>query len=1036
MINSLSSFSFKILSVLIFCFSFSTTLHANQDLLPPEQAFVLTAWIDNDRVIAKFDIADKYYLYRDSFSFTLDTDGVEFGTPTATEGKLINDEFFGEVEVYRHTAQVTLPIIYNGLIKPSEIIIKTSMQGCADIGVCYPPLYQKLTMKTDSSAVVSPVVYQFKPEPKKNSIATDSLQSMDDILAQLTNTLNGQNASKAVEAVKEKVTPIIEPIKSALQSEPKPEKTLDSINPLGLLQSFGDSLGLTADAGIPSPDKAFQLSATLDENFIIQTNIDIYPTTYLYKDKIKVDIVDGNGHEISAISLPKGYPKHDEFFGDIVVFLDQVKTSIPVISGVNATSQYVIRYGYQGCVEDKICYPPINKYLLVDLDTKIITISDEQPEIKQALLATPAVENTSSIDPMALLQSFGDVLGGLTGEVEIPAPDDAFKLSATIDNNNIVHTHIEIYANTYLYKDKIDIKLIDGNGHETGAVALPEGDRKTDEFFGDIVAYYDKLKISIPIITELNASSQLVISYGYQGCVEDKICYPPTTKYLLIDLNEKTVSISDTQPKINNIVSTSASSVETINAAYAPDQQNYAKTSQSVNLSTPSSSTIDNDETEQGRFASIIASGNLVIIIGSFFLAGLLLTFTPCVFPMIPIISGIIAGQGDNITTKKAFILSLVYVLAMASTYAVAGFVVGRFGAEYNIQAWMQDPVILSVFAGIFVLLSLSMFGFYDIQMPGFIQDRLTKFSNKQEGGNLFGVGIMGSLSALIVGPCITAPLVGALLFISQTGDPSLGALALFALGLGMGLPLLIIGTSAGKFLPRAGTWMDTVKAVFGVSLLAVAIWMLDRFLASEITMSLVALLLILSGVYITSSPIKDAISGWSRIGRGIGFILTLYGSLYLIGMAAGGKDLIQPLKGIIKVSGGGSSATAVASHVEFEQIKGIQGLKEALARNKGNIVMLDFYADWCISCKEMEKYVFTNPKVLAVLKDVKPLQADVTPNDSLDKKLMSSINIYGPPAILFFNKNGIEVPNTRVVGEMSAEEFTAHVTKVLAKIN
>ncbi len=861
------------LSILSFLFFISFNLHAQveDELLAPEKAFALKAWIENDQVIAEFDIADKYYLYRDSFSFTLDTEGVEFGAPTASEGKIKNDEFFGEVEVYRHQAKVTLPLIYTGLLKPTEIVIKTSMQGCADAGVCYPPLYQSLTMNTASNAVVLPVAYQYKPDPKKNNIATESLKSLDNILAQLTNNLNKDSVGNAINNVKKTVAPLVEPI----------------IKP-----------------------------------------------------------------------------------------------------------------------------------------------------IKAAINKAPIKKQESSIDPLALLQSFGNDLG-LTDEEEIPSPDKAFNFTATLDQNNIIQTSIDIYPTTYLYKDKVKIKLIDGTGHETGAVTLPKGDQKTDEFFGDIVVYHDQVKTSIPLITEVNASSQLVVSYGYQGCVEDKICYPPITKFLLIDLNDRSISVSDEQPTINSSTSNTASSVETIKAAYPADQQNYASVDNKVKpaVTKITKNPPADDQTEQGQFTNIIADGNLFIIIGSFFLAGLLLTFTPCVFPMIPILSGIIAGQGDNITTKKAFVLSLVYVLAMASTYAIAGFIVGTFGAEYNIQAWMQDPVILSIFAGIFVLLSLSMFGFYDIQMPSFIQNKLTEISNKQKGGNLVGVGIMGSLSALIVGPCITAPLTGALIFISQSGDPELGALALFALGMGMGLPLLIIGTSAGKFLPKAGTWMDTVKAVFGVSLLAVAIWMLDRFLASEITMSLVALLLIISGIYITSGPIKENITGWGRIGRGIGFILTLYGSLYVIGMAAGGKDLIQPLKGIIKVTSGSSTGPAVATHVVFQQIKGQQGLKDALTQHKGKVVMLDFYADWCISCKEMEKYAFTHPKVLAALKDVATLQTDVTPNDSVDRKFMTSLNIYGPPAILFYDKNGIEIPNTRVVGEMKGEEFAAHILKVLSKI-
>lgn len=845
----------KAFTFILLFFTLSLSAKAQEDLLPPEQAFALKAWIENDQVIAQYKIAEDYYLYRDSISFTVDTENVEFGVPTASEGKIKNDEFFGKVEIYRKKALITLPLNY-AQTKPKTIVIKTSSQGCADIGVCYPPLYQTLTMDTDSSSIVKPVAYQYSPEPQ--NVASQGILSMNNMLSQLSNVVTADNISNTVDKVKDKVAPALEPIKEALSETTSSSSDDSGMDPLGLLQSLGSDLGL------------------------------------------------------------------------------------------------------------------------VDED-------------------------------------------------EIPAPDDAFRLTATIDSNNIVQTSIEIHRSTYLYKDKVKVKIIDGLGHITGAMSLPKGDQKHDEFFGDIVVYHDQVKSSIPVITEPGASAQLVISYGYQGCVEDKICYPPITKYLLVDVNAKTVSISDQKPTISSAKATSFSDIKRINATN-PEAQTQA--SNPAPSATQSTSQAEPAESEQDRFAQIIANDSIFIILGSFFIAGLLLTFTPCVFPMIPILSGIIAGQGDNITTKKAFTLSLVYVLAMASTYAIAGAIVGRFGAEYNIQAWFQDPVILSVFAGIFVLLALSMFGFYDIQMPSFIQSRLTEFSNKQAGGNLIGVGIMGLLSALIVGPCITAPLVGALIFISQTQDWQLGGLALFALGIGMGTPLLLIGTSAGKFLPRAGTWMDSVKAVFGVSLLAVAIWMLSRILSSEVVMGLVAALLIIYGNYIYSN---DNNSGWSRIGKGIGFILMFYGALYLVGIAAGGKDVVQPLKGIISVSGG-SSASAEPSHISFQRIKGIDGLNQALQQNKGKIVMLDFYADWCISCIEMEKYAFTHPDVLKALKGVTTLQTDVTPNDSTDTKFMSSIGIYGPPAILFYDRNGIEIPKTRVVGEMSGEEFAAHIITVLNK--
>ncbi len=797
-----------------------TLIFAQQDeLLPPEQAFKLLAHIEGDQVIAEYQIAPGYYMYRDAFKFDIESEGVIFDEPHVPDGKIKKDEFFGNVEIYRNQVTISLPLIYKNTIKPASILIKTAGQGCADIGVCYPPLYQSLTLNPSSSAFVSPDAYQF------NAIKTAS-NAVDKGVNQLQSMLNQATSSMS----------------SLIDSQASTENTSQDDkknNTLSLLQSLGDSIGLEDDDEIPDPDTAFQLSATLDKNNIVQTKILIYNHTYLYKNKVNAELVDGSGHTLGAISLPKGDEKNDEFFGLMEVYHDVLKVSIPVISASTASDQYSLVIKYQGCVEDKICYPPISKYLKVDTIAGTVDISDEPPTIKK----------TSS-------------------EVVSDAK------TATGDSAN---------------------------------------------------------------------------------------------------------------------------------------------------------------QSEQDRFAGIIANESLLIIIGSFFLAGVLLTFTPCVFPMIPILSGIIAGQGDNITTRKAFTLSLVYVLSMALTYAVAGAIVGRFGAEFNIQAWFQDPIILSVFAAIFVLLALSMFGFYDIQMPSFVQSRLTEFSNKQEGGNLIGVGVMGLLSALIVGPCITAPLVGALIFISQTQDWQLGGMALFALGMGMGTPLLVIGTTAGKFLPKAGTWMDAVKAVFGVALIAVAIWLMERVLPTSVVMALMAILIIVSAIFmgaLTSLP--QGASGWAKLWKGLGFVLLLYGAFYLYGVAAGSKDLIQPLKGITG-SVAMSPTMANQSHINFKQVKGESGLKQALAAAKGKPVMLDFYADWCISCKEMEKYAFTHPAVLAALKGVDTLQTDVTANDKEDQLFMKSLGIYGPPAILFFDKDGNEIADSRVVGEMSGESFASHIIKFIS---
>ncbi|MDX1813004.1 MAG: protein-disulfide reductase DsbD, partial [Gammaproteobacteria bacterium] len=402
-------------------------------------------------------------------------------------------------------------------------------------------------------------------------------------------------------------------------------------------------------------------------------------------------------------------------------------------------------------------------------------------------------------------------------------------------------------------------------------------------------------------------------------------------------------------------------------------------------------------KSEQDQLADMIKSGNFALTLLIFFGSGLLLAFTPCVFPMIPILSSIIAGQGDAITTRKAFTMSLVYVLAMALTYTVAGVIAGVFGS--NLQAAFQNPWILGTFATVFVALAFSMFGFYEIQMPTAIQSKLTEISNRQQGGTLTGVAIMGFLSALIVGPCVAAPLMGALIYIGQTGDAVLGGSALFALSLGMGAPLLVIGTAAGKLLPKAGAWMDAVKAVFGVALLAVAVWMLERIIPAEVTMLLWAALLIVSAIYMGAlDSIPREASGWRRLWKGVGLIGLIYGAILLVGLAGGGSDPLQPLKGV-SFTGAGPGASAVAQHeLEFKQIKGLEELDRELqaAKAQGKIAMLDFYADWCVSCKEMEKYTFSDAGVQAALSDLVLLQADVTPNDELDKALLKKFGLVG----------------------------------------
>jgi thiol:disulfide interchange protein DsbD len=366
----------------------------------------------------------------------------------------------------------------------------------------------------------------------------------------------------------------------------------------------------------------------------------------------------------------------------------------------------------------------------------------------------------------------------------------------------------------------------------------------------------------------------------------------------------------------------------------------------------------------------------------------------------------------------------------MAVTYTVAGVLAGLFGQ--NLQAVFQNPWILSGFVLVFVLLALSMFGFYELQLPGRLQTQLAEASNRQQGGQLGGVAVMGFLSALIVGPCVAPPLMAALIVIGSSGDATLGGAALFSLAMGMGLPLIVFGVSAGKLVPKAGAWMDAVKAVFGVGLLALAIWMLERILPGVIVMLLWGVLAIACGIYLGAlERIEPGSSGWKRLWKSMGVVLLVLGILELVGAAAGGDYWLRPLAGIQSTGGG----TTAEKHAAFRRIKSVEDLEQALleASAGGSGAMLDFYADWCVECKRMERNTFPDATVAALLDRFQLLQTDVTANDDLDKELMRSFDIIGPPAILFFDRNGAEMTAYRLVGYFDPGEFTAHLQQVLA---
>jgi len=771
--------------------------------------------------------------------------------------------------------------------------------------------------------------------------------------------------------------------------------------------------GAAAEDEFLQPDRAFRISGEAAGPDAVIVRWDIEPGYYMYRSKFRFDS-ETPGVETGSPDLPPSETKRDEFFGDVQVYHDQVEARVPVKRGPETPDVIRIQAKSQGCADAGFCYPPQKQNILLELPklaaaTPAAEVPAEPaaaPIPTQSLGAVDAPPGGSSAS--SRLGAIGQSLG-LGLEEDILTAEEAFQFDAEVAAPDRLALHWQIAPETYLYEEKIQLSLEDADGVQLGAYELPAAEVKPDTVrpdgtIGDVAIYHGDIGVDLPLLRSKAEPTAITLVAKYQGCAERGICYPPVTDRIALALPAAAQTVALSAP---------AETQATTPAPAGSDDSAAPAGGGRVS--------------EQDQIAARLADTGIVGAMAIFFGLGLLLAFTPCVFPMIPILSGIIAGQGSSITTRKAFFLSLAYVLAMALTYAVVGVIAGLFGA--NLQATFQNPWVLWTFAAVFVALALSMFGFYELQLPSSLQTKLTEMSNKQEGGTLAGAAIMGALSALIVGPCVAPPLMGALIFIGQTGDAVLGFFALLGLGLGMGAPLLAIGTSAGKLLPRAGAWMDAVKAVFGVLLLAVAILLVERVLPAAVAMILWGVLLISSGVYMGAlNQLGPDARGWSKLWKALGLALLVYGVLMLVGAAAGGRDTIQPLRGLAPA--GGSSATA---HADFKRIKTVADLERELAAASaaGTPVMLDFYADWCVSCKEMERYTFPDPAVQAAMDQFVLLQADVTANDAQDKALMQErFGLPGPPAMLFFDRDGSERRGYRLVGFVPAEEFAAHLNE------
>ena len=559
----------------------------------------------------------------------------------------------------------------------------------------------------------------------------------------------------------------------------------------------------------------------------------------------------------------------------------------------------------------------------------------------------------------------------------LPA-DQAFALSVHALDQHTLIAGFKVTPGYYLYRDKISFNIANGKV-KIVRIDLPKGESKNDPNFGMIEVYHQSFQVEI-VLEQTDAKVPLNLNASYQGCSDNGLCYPPIEKTLNIDLVQTMSSGS---------------------SAATPATQN-----------------------ENTQIAKIFKDGSFWLIISFFFGAGLLLSLTPCVFPMIPILSGIIVGRGHKITHRHAFILSLAYVLGMAVTYALAGVAAGYSGNL--ISNALQTPWVLGSFATVFVLLSLSMFGFYELQLPSALQSKLTDTSNKLHGGHLSGVFGMGALSAIIMGPCVAAPLAGALLYISQTHDAVLGGITLFVLALGMGAPLLLIGSSAGVLLPKAGAWMESVKRFFGVLMLALAIWIVAPVIPLSAQMLLWAALLIFLAIYLHAfDTLPHNATSWNKLGKGFGIFALFLGAAYLIGALSGARDILRPLGNI------GRPTADLNATLRFERVKSSAELNARLANTNGKMVMLDFYADWCVSCKEMERFTFSDAAVQAKLKNTLLLQADVTANNPDDKELLHRFQLFGPPATLFFSRDGKEMSDFRVTGYQDARQFSDSLTNI-----
>lgn len=779
----------------------------------------------------------------------------------------------------------------------------------------------------------------------------------------------------------------------------------------------GASWALLDDGELLPEDEAFAFTARLLPDNRIEARWEIADGYYMYRDKMGYGIVGDNGFSV-PVEFPPGKPKHDEFFGDVEVYTGSLLMALPLND--SATGFTLVAEG-QGCNEPiGVCYPPVrheiaflpgigNAYAdtgAVQPDqgglSELTGLSGDDPvaELRSLLKPTPTGSDPDPGEPLSgsvpassaeapgpesddtdSVAALKDLLESGFSQPDFLPPEEAFRLSADVVDGNTLTARFEVVEGYYLYRDKISFR---GQGDaRVGDYVLPAGEEKQDEFFGLSQVFKQPFTVPIDLQRTAPGAGSVVLEADYQGCAEQGICYPPSTQSVTLAL----------PPMISAAVASEPASPGTGGG---------------------------------GDAGQDLDTGALLSILAGALLAGLLLTFTPCVLPMIPILSGVIAGQGENLTRMRGGALAFIYVAGTAVTYAAMGWVAGATGEQ--LQAYFQNAWAIGILAAVFFLMALSMFGLYEIQMPSAIQSRL-QGSTGGMGGSFSMVFILGLASALIVGACVSPILISFLGIAVSRADPVLGSQMMFVMALGMGIPLIALGFGAGYLLPRVGAWMDLVKHFFGILLIAVAIYLLGILPAVPVLLIWGVFFIIVSTYLGATQSLPEGASGWRRLAKGAGTVLLVWGIAALVGGFYGERDLLKPLPARLFSLGGSTTAAESGKH-QFTTVSNTEELDRQFlqASQSGRRILLDYYADWCVDCVKMKKSTFRDPAVVKVLDErYLALQVNVTdPNDPGPKAVKKRFGVFGPPAVLFFDPDGSPLKELSFYGYRSPDDFLA----------